>query len=85
MGRKYEFKADSNPAPGQYDPDASPVKSRLTGGTINKKTTTYRKPQESLPDPGQYQTNTITFGSGLKGIDMGKKYEFKVDSNPRVG
>lgn len=44
MGRKYEFKADSNPAPGQYDPDASPVKSRLTGGTINKKTTTYRKP-----------------------------------------
>ena len=38
-----------------------------------------------MPDPGQYQTKTITFGDNLKKVDFGKKYEFKVDSNPRPG
>lgn len=25
------------------------------------------------------------FGSGMNKIDFGRKYEFKVDSNPKVG
>jgi len=36
MGSKYEFKADKNPAPGQYDADKAieATKPKLTGGVI---------------------------------------------------
>ena len=52
MGRKYEFKAKAGPAPGQYEPNYSPTKSKLTGGVIHKKTSTYQKQMEVGPDPG---------------------------------
>jgi len=45
----------------------------------------YKRPAEASPEPGQYMSQTITFGSNMKKIDMGKKYEFKADSNPKVG
>ena len=38
-----------------------------------------------MPDPGQYDGNLKAFASDLKKVDFGRKYEFKVDSNPRVG
>jgi len=36
FGRKYEFKADKNPAPGQYEPNNSQTKSKVKGGAIHK-------------------------------------------------
>ena len=88
MGKKYEFKPDTNPAPGQYNIESgvNMTKDRKYEAKIvpyDEKA--YKRPPEAAPEPGQYMNNTITFGSGMKGIDMGKKYEFKVDSNPRVG
>ena len=43
-------------------------------------TSGYRRPPEMLPEPGQYES-PVKFGKGLKGIDMGKKYETKYDPN----
>ena len=40
---------------------------------------------ERSPDPGDYQNNLNTFGNLNRKIDMGRKYEFKPDSNPGAG
>ena len=88
MGKKYEFKPDTNPAPGQYNIESgvSMTKERKYEAKIvpyDEKA--YKRPPEASPEPGQYQSKTITFGDGLKNVDMGRKYEFKVDSNPVPG
>ena len=85
FGRKYEFKVDSNPVPGQYNTESSVVKTKSVAATIRQPTSSYRRPQEASPEPGQYQSKTITMGDNMKGIDMGKKYEFKPDTNPAPG
>ena len=45
------------------------------------------KPYQKQPDPGPEagDAHYKPFASDLKKIDFGRKYEFKVDSNPRVG
>lgn len=52
FGRKYKFDPGNNPAPGQYEPNVSSVKPSSTGGKIHEPTSTYKRPQESLPEPG---------------------------------
>ena len=88
MGNKYEFKVDSNPVPGQYNIESgvSMTKERKYEAKIvpyDEKA--YKRPAEASPEPGQYQSKTITFGENLNKVDMGRKYEFKVDSNPVPG
>ena len=61
------------------------IKPTSKGGKIHQPTSSYKRPEEQLPEPGQYQTETVTFAKGMKKVDFGSKYEFKVDSNPRVG
>ena len=54
MGSKYEFKADRNPPPGLYDPDASKelTSSRVRSALIREQVSPYRRPQDKTPDPG---------------------------------
>lgn len=86
MGSKYKFEASKNPPPGYYEPNVNMIKPSSKGGKIHQSVTTYKRQEEALPEPGQYQKDTVTFGSGLKKVaDMGRKYEFKVDSNPKIG
>ena len=85
FGSKYKFDPGNNPAPGQYEPNVNMIKPASKGGKIHQPTTSYKRPEEQLPEPGQYQAETVTFAKGMKKVDFGRKYEFKVDSNPRVG
>ena len=52
MGRKYEFKVDSNPRVGQYN--VQEIKTRSQTAMIKQPTSSYRRPAEQLPEPGQY-------------------------------
>lgn len=55
FGSKYKFDPGNNPAPGQYEPNVNMVKPSSTAGKIHQPTSTYKRPQEALPEPGQYQ------------------------------
>lgn len=47
---------------------------------------TYRRPDENLPEPGKYDGHLVPFGqSKMSNVTMGSKYEFKPDRNPPVG
>ena len=52
IGGKYKWKADSNPAVGQYDPDLIHVKPKIQAATIREEVSPYRRPKEQLPSPG---------------------------------
>jgi hypothetical protein len=47
IGGRPEFKADQNPAPGQYDPDTARelVSTRLRSAIIRESTSPYRRPK----------------------------------------
>ena len=66
MGKKYDFKVDSNPRVGQYNVDNAMTKTRSKAATIMNKTTTYKRPVENMPDPGQYDQETLKFGKTTK-------------------
>jgi len=86
MGAKYVFKPDTNPAPGQYEPNESQTKFQNKSVIIREETSPYRRPKEQSPDPGQYNGDVVTFGKDVKANPgMGNKYIFKADSNPAVG
>ena len=53
IGGKYKWVPDSNPAPGQYDPEGSVsiTKPKSTAALI-KEETGYQVPREIGPDPG---------------------------------
>ena len=87
MGSKYEFKPDSNPPVGGYDIDRGLKVTQFQNKStiIKKDTSPYRRPKESLPDPGQYDKHLKPFGSDLKGVSMGSKDKFTPDDNPRIG
>ena len=88
MGSKYETKYDSNPGVGAYDV-VSPTrltKERKYEAMIWPYDERERKtPGGGSPEPGQYQSKTITFAEGLNKVGMGSKYEFKADKNPAPG
>lgn len=59
LGAPYVFKADNNPCPGQYEPDAGFGNDSLVGyrnrsAIIREATHSYRRPKETTPDPGSY-------------------------------
>ena len=85
MGNKYIFKADSNPAVGQYEVNESQTKFQNKSVIIREDIVKQRRPAESNPGPGQYDSHLTAMGSDLKGITMGAKYIFKPDSNPAPG
>jgi len=66
FGRKYEFKADSNPCPGQYETDNKITKPASFSAKIVQPTSTYRRPVENSPEPGQYSAHLDSFGSKAK-------------------
>lgn len=81
FGRKYEFKVDANPAPGKYNPDSALMKTRSQAAIITEKVSTYQRPPESLPDPGQYDGSFKKFGDDTKPFRIGEKKETKYDPN----
>jgi len=70
MGKKYEFKVDSNPKVGSYNP-VDQSKPKAKGATITKKSTTYRKPAEINPDPGAYSGAYKSFAETTKSFKIG--------------
>ena len=52
LGGKYEFKPDSNPPVGGYNPDESICKPANKSAFIKPATSPYRRPKEQNPDPG---------------------------------
>jgi hypothetical protein len=86
IGGKYKFVPDSNPAPGQYEPEgaAAVVKPRSKAAII-KEESGYRVPRENAPDPGQYDGHLKTFGYNERNMTIGGKYKFVPDSNPAPG
>lgn len=84
IGKKYQWKADSNPAPGQYEPDQSLIKSKSKAAIIVKESG-YKVPKESNPSPGEYDGHITAFGSDSKGMTIQGKYQWKPDSNPAPG
>jgi len=88
FGNKYVFKADKNPAPGQYNIDSGHNMSKASAKSviIREESSPYRRPKENTPGPGHHDGHLTAFGSDVKAnIGMGSKYEFKPDSNPAVG
>ena len=83
FGRKYEFKVDSNPAPGKYNVESSITKNRSQAAVITEKVSTYQRPPEAVPDPGQYDAHLKKFGDDTKPFRIGEKKETKYD--PSLG
>jgi hypothetical protein len=86
IGGKYKWVPDSNPAPGQYDPEGavSVTKPKSTAALI-KEETGYQVPREVGPDPGQYDGHLYDFGHNDKKMTIGGKYKWTPDSNPAPG
>ena len=80
FGNKYKFKPDSNPAPGQYQPEGAVgmTKPRSYAAVI-KEESGYKVPRENAPDPGQYDAHLRPMGSGMNNVDFGNKYKFVPD------
>lgn len=76
FGSKYEFKLDSNPPPGFYQPNFDVTKPHAPSATINPEEIP-KRPQEPTPDGGSYDPHK-PFGADLKNVDFGSKYEFKM-------
>ena len=88
MGSKYVFKPDSNPPVGGYNTDRGfdSISPSKRSAIIREPTSTYRRPQEKLPEPGSYDGHLVPFGKHkMSNVTMGSKYEFKPDKNPPVG
>jgi hypothetical protein len=88
MGSKYEFKPDKNPPVGGYNIESGLAMSqrKTRSALIREEVSPYRRPKDKVPEPGSYDGHLTKFGSGMKSnATMGRKYEFKADSNPGVG
>jgi len=57
------------------------MKTRSTAAIITERVSTYQKPAESLPEPGQYDGNFKQFGKETKAFRIGEKRETKYDPN----
>ena len=67
MGTKLIEKVSSNPGPGQYDADASKIRSDMAGsvkiGLAERKEMWVE--QSDAPGPGNYSDQTNTFGKAV--------------------
>ena len=81
IGGKYQHKYDPNLGPGYYNGDMA-LKSTLT----RSQSAVIRQPQfkarPAEPGPEADTAHIKNFGEGLKGVDFGRKYEFKVSDTP---
>ena len=85
IGGKYKFVPDSNPAPGQYEPEgAATLTKARSRAAIIKEESGYHVPRENNPDPGQYDTD-VKFKCSDMPMTIGGKYKFVPDSNPAPG
>ena len=77
IGGKYKWVPDSNPAPGQYDPEGAVgvTKPKSTAALI-KEETGYQVPREIGPDPGQYDGHLKKFGDSPNKMTIGGKYKW---------
>ena len=89
MGGKYKEEYNMNPGPGQYDNDASKLKPKLGASArigSAKREDIWKNSQNELPGPGNYISETNTFGQAARGIaSMGSKYKPEKNSNPGPG
>jgi hypothetical protein len=86
IGGKYKWTPDSNPAPGQYDPEgAVAVTKARSKAAIIREDEGYKVPREASPDPGQYDSHLKAFGQNDKNMTIGGKYKWVPDSNPAPG
>ena len=86
IGSKYKWKANDNPAPGQYDVEKAEksIRHKSPEAFIKEPLIKYKRPQEPTPEP--YDGHLKSFGSDVKGsVDFGNKYITKIDRNPGVG
>ena len=81
FGKKYEFKVDSNPRVGQYNTDNSVTKTKSISAQIREPTSSYRRPKENSPEPGQYDSGQNSFGKDTKSYEFGRKYAENYDPN----
>lgn len=86
IGKKYKWTADSNPAPGQYEPEGavSITKARSKAAIIVEESG-YKVPRESSPSPGQYDGHIKAFGTNDRNMTIQGKYKWTADSNPAPG
>jgi len=81
MGGKYVHKYDASLGPGYYNADTA-QKSILH----KSQSAVIRQPQfkarPAEPGPEADTQHIKNFGDGMPKVDFGRKYEFKVDSNP---
>lgn len=88
MGSKYKSKYNDNPGPGVYHTDRGHLATSKTArsAVIRENVSTYRRPDENLPEPGTYTGHLTKFGANVKSnINFGSKYKFKPDTNPPPG
>jgi len=85
IGEKKETKYDPSLGPGYYNQDKAQnhILAKSTTIAWSKEAKASTKRVDTGPDASD--AHYKPFGSDLKRIDFGKKYDFKVDSNPPVG
>jgi hypothetical protein len=63
MGGKYKWKADQNPALGSYDTDTYfKTMNKSKSAFIRADVSPFRRPRETVPDPGAYDAYLPKFG-----------------------
>ena len=89
MGARIEERYNANPGPGQYDADASKIRSDVAGsvriGQAERQDHWVESSQTELPGPGNYSDQTNTFGKAVQGGHMGSKLKTQVNANPGPG
>ena len=86
IGGKYVWVPDSNPAPGQYEPEGSVNQTKpKSQAAIIREETGYKVPREIGPDPGAYDGHLTKFGESPQKMTIGGKYKHTYDANPAPG
>ena len=89
MGARIEERYNANPGPGQYDADASKIRSDVAGsvriGQAERQDHWVEISKTELPGPGNYSDQTNTFGKAMQGGYMGSKLKTQVNANPGPG
>lgn len=86
MGGKYKTATDSNPAPGQYDPEgATALVKPKTKGAIIVRDSQFKLQKDLNPEPGRYDGHIKPFGKNDRNMTLGGKYKHHYDTNPAPG
>lgn len=57
------------------------TRTKSLSATIREPTSSYRRPRENSPEPGQYDSGQDSFGKQTKSFEFGKKYAENYDPN----